>query len=48
MFNISFIACIKKVHRSQESKRPDFDWADWVPNTIPFYNLASRFRSLDK
>ena len=34
------------VHWSQESKKPDFVWAEWVPNTFPFYNLASEFRFL--
>ena len=38
----------KKVHWSQESRRPDFVWAEWVPNTFPFHNLASEFSSLDR
>ena len=34
------------VHWWQESRRPDFVWAEWVPNTFPFRNLASGFRFL--
>ena len=45
MCNVSFIACMKGVHRTQESKRPNSVWAEWVPNTFPFHNLASKFRS---
>ena len=48
MFNISFMTYIKVVHRSQESKRPDSIWTEWVPNTFPFHNLAFEFRFLDK
>ena len=43
MYNISFISCIKGVHRSQESRRPDFVWVECVPNTFPFRNLTSKF-----
>ena len=38
----------KKVHWSQESRRPYFVYAEWVPNTFLFYNLGSGFRSLAK
>ena len=38
----------KMVHRSQGSKRLDSVWAEWVPNILPFRNLASGFRSLVK
>ena len=34
------------VHWSQESRRPNFVWAEWVPNTLPFSSLASGFRFL--
>ena len=34
------------VHWSQESRRPNFVWAEWVPNTFPFRNLVSGFRFL--
>ena len=34
------------VHWSQESRRPNFVWAEWVPNTVPFRNLVSGFRFL--
>ena len=36
----------KKVHWSQESRRLDFVWAKWEPNTFPFHNLASGFTFL--
>ena len=48
MYNISFITCIKGVHRSQESRRPNSVQAEWVLNTFSFRNLASEFRFLDK
>ena len=35
----------KGVHWSLESRRPDPIYAEWVPNTFPFYNLASEFSS---
>ena len=38
----------KKVHWSQESRRPDSLWAEWVPNTFLFLNLASYLVLLDK
>ena len=28
------------IHWSQESRRLDFVWAEWVPNTFSFRNLA--------
>ena len=31
------------VHWSQESRRPDSIWAEWVPNTFPFRNLTLDF-----
>ena len=32
-----------------EYRKPDSVWAEWVPNTFPFYNLApeSRFWFVD-
>ena len=44
VFNISFNIMQKKVYWSLESRRPDFVWAEWVPNTFPFRNLASELR----
>ena len=38
MFNISFIACIKEVHWSWESRRPDSVWAG-VDNRFCTYDL---------
>ena len=29
-----------------ESRRPDFVWVEWVPNTFPFRNLAPKSRFL--
>ena len=34
------------VHWSQESRRPDSVWVEWVTNTFPFRNLVSGFRFL--
>ena len=31
------------VHWSQESRRPDLVWVEWVPNIFLFRNLASGF-----
>ena len=33
----------KGVHWSQESRRPDSVWVEWVPNTFSFRNLAFEF-----
>ena len=30
----------KMIHWSQESRRPDSIWMEWMPNTFPFRNLA--------
>ena len=45
MCNISFILCIKEVQWSQESRKPESVWVEWVSNTFLFHNLASEFRS---
>ena len=51
IYVIQFCSCVqhiihvmhKGVHWTQESRRPDYVWAEWVPNTFPFRNLASEF-----
>ena len=48
MFNISFMTCIKMVHWSQESRRPNSVWVEQVPSTFLFRNLTSGFKSLAK
>ena len=35
----------KRVYWSLESRRPDFVWAEWVPNTFPFYNLDPELKA---
>ena len=43
VYNISFISCIKGVHWSWKFRRPNSIWVEWVPNTFPFCNPASKF-----
>ena len=51
IYVIQFCSCVqhiihvmhKGVHWTQESRRPDYVWAEWMPNTFPFRNLASEF-----
>ena len=38
----------KKVHWSQEFRRLDSVWVEWVPNTFSLRNLTFGFWSLDK
>jgi len=35
----------KRVYWPLESRRPDSIWAEWVPNTFPFCNLAPELRT---
>ena len=44
VFNISFNIMQKRVYWSLESRRPDSVWAEWVPNTFLFHNLALKLR----
>ena len=41
--------CILKkyINGHLESKRPNFVWAEWVPNTFSSHNLAPKLRFLN-
>ena len=45
---VSFNIMQKKVYWSLEFRRLDSVWAEWVPNTFPFRNLAPSLEFLDR
>ena len=45
-YNISFNIIQKGIYQSLESRRPDSVWAEQVPNTFPFRNLAPELKIL--